>query len=115
MITIANEIELLKELKHPNIVTFIGSQKSAKSIYLFFEYISGMFLLYIIYRILMNFQYFLIKLIFTGGNLNSLIGKYGKLNESLIARYCQQILEGLEYLHLKGVIHSGVYLKYFQK
>jgi len=35
------EIELLKDLKHENVVRFIGSQKNFKTILLFFEYISG--------------------------------------------------------------------------
>lgn len=35
------EIELLKELKHENVVRFLGSQKTSKFITLFFEYISG--------------------------------------------------------------------------
>lgn len=81
--SIEDEIRILKELKHENVVRFIGSQKSSSKIYLFFEYISG-------------------------GSLTSLIKKFGQLNESLIKRYCKQILEGLEYLHVYGVVHSDV-------
>ena len=40
-IKIDEEIEILKDLKHENVVRFIGSQKNFKTIYLFFEYISG--------------------------------------------------------------------------
>ena len=42
-IKIDEEIEILKDLKHENVVRFIGSQKNFKTIYLFFEYISGYF------------------------------------------------------------------------
>ena len=46
-IKIDEEIEILKDLKHENVVRFIGSQKNFKTIYLFFEYISGSFIFFL--------------------------------------------------------------------
>ena len=47
------------------------------------------------------------RLIDVGGTIASVIQKYGKLNETLIKVYTRQILEGLEYLHARNVIHRG--------
>ena len=42
-----------------------------------------------------------------GGSLNSLLRKYGNLNENIVRIYTTQILQGLEYLHWNGVVHRG--------
>lgn len=81
------EIEILKELKHENIVTYIGTQKTPNKLLIFLEYLSG-------------------------GSISSLIRKYGGLNENIIRIYTSQILQGLEYLHYKNVMHRGVLRKY---
>lgn len=76
------EIEILKELQHENIVKYIGTQKTQNKLLIFLEYLSG-------------------------GSLSSLLRKYGKLNETIIRIYTTQILQGLEYLHYKNVMHRG--------
>ena len=43
-----------------------------------------------------------------GGNtIASLLEKYGKFNENLIRVYTKQIVEGLEYLHIRNTVHRG--------
>ena len=42
------------------------------------------------------------------GSLDSLIKKFGKFPESLVAVYVQQVLLGLDYLHSQGVIHRDI-------
>jgi len=79
------EIEILKELKHENIVTYIGTQKNRNKLLIFLEYLSG-------------------------GSISCLLKKYGKLNETIIRLYTVQILRGLEYLHYKNVMHRGSFL-----
>ena len=45
---------------------------------------------------------------FIGGNtIASLIEKYGKFNENLMRVYTKQIVEGLEYLHIRNTVHRG--------
>ena len=42
------------------------------------------------------------------GSLDSLIKKFGKFPETLVATYVQQVLLGLDYLHSQGVIHRDI-------
>jgi len=42
------------------------------------------------------------------GSLDSLIKKFGKINESLAALYIEQVLAGLEFLHSKNIIHRDI-------
>lgn len=43
-----------------------------------------------------------------GGSISSLLYRYGKFNETLIRKFTQQILKGLEYLHAHEVIHRDI-------
>lgn len=83
-ISLMGEIDLLKILKHPNIVKYHGFVKTSNSLNVFLEYCSG-------------------------GSLRQL---YKRLNhglpESDIVRYVHQILQGLNYLHEQGVVHRDV-------
>ena len=72
----------MSQLKHKNIVRYIGTSKSRETFNIFLEFVAG-------------------------GSIASLIGKFGKLNENLIRLYTKQILEGLEYLHFNKVLHRG--------
>lgn len=40
--------------------------------------------------------------------MRSIIDHYGKLNETLIKHYTKQIIEGLMYLHSKGIVHRDI-------
>eukprot|EP01016_Furgasonia_blochmanni_P026755 TRINITY_DN28339_c0_g1_i1.p1 TRINITY_DN28339_c0_g1~~TRINITY_DN28339_c0_g1_i1.p1 ORF type:complete len:241 (-),score=39.49 TRINITY_DN28339_c0_g1_i1:63-728(-) len=44
----------------------------------------------------------------SGGNLSSILAKYGALEEKTIKVYARQILKGLEYLHNNRVIHKDI-------
>jgi mitogen-activated protein kinase kinase kinase len=78
------EIEILSRLKHKNIVRYIGSEKSATTLNIFLEYVTG------------------------GNTIASLLEKYGKFSEQLIRVYTKQILEGLEYLHIRHTVHRDI-------
>jgi serine/threonine protein kinase len=43
-----------------------------------------------------------------GGSMRTLIDNYGTLNEKLIKIYLRQMLNGLKYLHKKGIVHRDI-------
>jgi len=45
---------------------------------------------------------------YVGGSISSLLDKYGGLCENLVRVYTKQILLGLEYLHVHGVVHRDI-------
>ncbi|KAL7107099.1 hypothetical protein ACP275_06G032700 [Erythranthe tilingii] len=77
------EITLLSTLKHPNIVQYYGAETVGNNLYIFFEYVSG-------------------------GSIYTILQEYGKLGESAIRSYTQQILLGLAYLHSKWIAHRDI-------
>lgn len=79
---IINEIMVMKESKHPNIVNFIDSYLVKQDLWVVMEYIEG-------------------------GSLTDVI-TYCILNESQIATICRETLNGLKFLHSKGVIHRDI-------
>lgn len=84
LVGMMGEIDLLKILKHPNIVKYHGFVKTSTSLNVFLEYCKG-------------------------GSLRQLYKKLGHgLPEMEIVPFVQQILKGLEYLHEQGVVHRDV-------
>eukprot|EP00850_Spirogloea_muscicola_P007816 SM000040S14828 [mRNA] locus=s40:632092:641340:+ [translate_table: standard] len=83
--SIMQEIDLLKNLNHRNIVKYLGSFKTKSHLYIILEYVEN-------------------------GSLASIIkpSKFGAFPESLVAIYIAQVLEGLVYLHEQGVIHRDI-------
>lgn len=77
------EIDLLKNLNHPNIVKYHGFVKDAQSLYIILEYCEN-------------------------GSLHSICKNFGKFPENLVAIYMSQVLHGLLYLHDQGVIHRDI-------
>lgn len=80
---IAAEIELLKNLKHDNIVKYLGFAKSEACLNIILEYCEN-------------------------GSLHSICKNYGKFPENLVGLYMTQVLQGLLYLHDQGVIHRDI-------
>ena len=81
--SLENEIHLLRNLRHPNIVRYIGTELNAESMSIFLEYVPG-------------------------GSLKALIDKFGHLEESVARSYTRQLLIGLEYLHRHGIAHRDI-------
>jgi serine/threonine protein kinase len=77
------EIDLLKNLNHPNIVKYKGFARDKESLFIILEYCEN-------------------------GSLQTILKKFGKFPESLVAVYISQVLEGLIYLHEQGVIHRDI-------
>ncbi|KAL0576321.1 Protein kinase of the Mitotic Exit Network [Marasmius crinis-equi] len=80
---IMSEIDLLKNLNHPNIVKYKGFVKTRDFLYIILEFCEN-------------------------GSLHGILKRFGKFPESLVAVYLSQILEGLVYLHDQGVIHRDI-------
>lgn len=82
---IMQEIDLLKNLNHKNIVKYLGSSKTKSHLHIILEYVEN-------------------------GSLANIIkpNKFGPFPESLVAVYITQVLEGLVYLHEQGVIHRDI-------
>jgi hypothetical protein len=81
--SLENEIHLLRNLRHPNIVRYIGTELNPESMSIFLEYVPG-------------------------GSLKALIDKFGALEESVARSYTRQLLIGLEYLHRHGIAHRDI-------
>ena len=77
------EIDLLKNLDHPNIVKYHGFVKSSESLNIILEYCEN-------------------------GSLHSISKNFGKFPENLVGLYMSQVLHGLLYLHEQGVIHRDI-------
>ncbi|CAL0308567.1 unnamed protein product [Lupinus luteus] len=77
------EVKLLKDLSHPNIVRYLGTVREEDSLNILLEFVPG-------------------------GSISSLLGKFGAFPEAVIRTYTKQILVGLEYLHKNGIIHRDI-------
>jgi serine/threonine protein kinase len=75
----SQEIALLSQFEHENIVQYYGTDKEESKLYIFIELV-------------------------TQGSLSSLYQKY-KLRDSQVSAYTRQILNGLVYLHERNVVH----------
>ncbi|QPG76814.1 hypothetical protein FOA43_004208 [Brettanomyces nanus] len=77
------EVETLKDLDHENIVQYLGFGMKDHTYSIFLEYVSG-------------------------GSVGHLIRSYGRFPESLIRYLTRQVLEGLTYIHSKGILHRDM-------
>ncbi|KAL5560770.1 hypothetical protein UlMin_036981 [Ulmus minor] len=77
------EVKLLKNLNHPNIVGYLGTLRDEETINILLEYVPG-------------------------GSISSLLGKFGAFTEAVIRTYTKQLLLGLEYLHRNGIMHRDI-------
>lgn len=80
---IMQEIDLLKNLNHPNIVKYHGFVNSPDALYIILEYCEN-------------------------GSLHSICKNFGKFPENLVSLYTAQVLQGLLFLHDQGVIHRDI-------
>ncbi len=78
-----HEISLLRDLKHPQIVQYLGSNSDDTHLNIFLEYVPG-------------------------GSVATMLVNYGPLGEGLISNFVRQILIGLAYLHSKDIIHRDI-------
>ena len=79
------EIEILKPLKHPNIITFIYGFYNDKKKEIVF-----------------------ITELFSGGSLKSYLLEFKNPRLRVVKLWCQEILKGLKYLHDSQIIHRDI-------
>ncbi|CAH1790870.1 unnamed protein product [Owenia fusiformis] len=80
---IQQEILMMKDCKHLNIVAYFGSYLRRDKLWIAMEYCGG-------------------------GSLQDIYHMTGPLNEPQIAFICRETLKGLEYLHSKGKMHRDI-------
>ncbi|KAK3941680.1 putative Serine/threonine-protein kinase [Diplogelasinospora grovesii] len=79
---IINEILVMKESSHPNIVNFIDSYLCGGELWVVMEFMEG-------------------------GSLTDVV-TFNMMTEGQIASVCRETLRGLQHLHSKGVIHRDI-------
>lgn len=77
------EINLLSQLSHPNIVQYHGSELGDEALSVYLEYVSG-------------------------GSIHKLLQEYGAFKEPVIQNYTRQIVSGLAYLHGRSTVHRDI-------
>ncbi|GAA94980.1 uncharacterized protein L969DRAFT_53176 [Mixia osmundae IAM 14324] len=83
IVALEREIDLLKTLQHENIVQYLDSSLDENHLNIFLEYVAG-------------------------GSVTALLGRYGSFEETLVRNFLRGILQGLNYLHEKGIIHRDI-------
>ena len=81
--SIMGELELLKQLDHTNVLSYKGFIETKEHINIVLDFVEG-------------------------GSLASILGKFGVIPEKLAICYIKQILDGLDYLHDRDVIHRDI-------
>ncbi|XP_010480210.1 PREDICTED: mitogen-activated protein kinase kinase kinase 2 [Camelina sativa] len=77
------EVKLLKNLSHPNIVRYLGTVREDETLNILLEFVPG-------------------------GSISSLLEKFGPFPESVVRTYTNQLLLGLEYLHRHAIMHRDI-------
>ncbi|KAF8693424.1 hypothetical protein HU200_038818 [Digitaria exilis] len=77
------EVDILRQLSHQNIVQYYGSELTDEALSIYLEYVSG-------------------------GSIHRLLRDYGPFKEPVIRNYTRQILSGLAYLHSRNTVHRDI-------
>ena len=97
---LVNEITLMQRFHHENIVRYLGAETrmvdasdqsqaslsagtGARTVLIFSEWMPG-------------------------GSVEGIVARFGRLSESTIKVYTEQILAGLAYLHTQRVVHNDI-------
>ncbi|XP_068102032.1 mitogen-activated protein kinase kinase kinase 19 [Hyperolius riggenbachi] len=77
------EVDLLKALKHDNIVGYLGTCLQRNVVTIFMEFVPG-------------------------GSIASILRHFGPLQEAVMSKYTTHILQGIAYLHKNRVVHRDI-------
>ncbi|XP_022109851.1 mitogen-activated protein kinase kinase kinase 1-like isoform X2 [Acanthaster planci] len=81
--SLMREINLMKELNHPNLVRLLGATRHNGHFNVFVEWMAG-------------------------GSVSSVLSAYGAFEEPVVLKYTKQLLTGVAFLHSKHVIHRDL-------
>jgi hypothetical protein len=81
--TFKAEVDSLKDLDHINIVQYLGFEIKEATYSIFLEYVSG-------------------------GSIGHLLRKYDRFEEEVVKYLTEQALQGLNYIHCKGILHRDL-------
>ncbi|KAJ7679152.1 kinase-like protein [Mycena polygramma] len=81
--TLKREIANMENLDHPNLVQYLGFVQSGDLLSLFTEYVSG-------------------------GSIHENLRKHGVFDPNVVKSFASQILDGLIYLHARGLVHGDL-------
>ena len=81
--SLQDEISVLSNAEHPNIVKYYGSSQSDTHLNILLEFVPG-------------------------GSIRHLLDNFGALGDDVILSYLRQTLLGLQYLHSHNIIHSDM-------
>jgi serine/threonine protein kinase len=108
------EIDLAKQLSHPNIIKYegIAKDKNTLSIVLgcVFHLPCASFLWFwrvFCYTPVSDLRDIACRYV-QNGSLKQMLEEFGKLSEDLVASYVVQVLEGLDYLHHNDIVHGNL-------
>lgn len=74
------ELEVVRDLQHPNLIRFYQSIDTTHRVFIIMEYADN-------------------------GSLLELIRKSKRLSEDLARKLFRQVLDAVEYIHGKGIVH----------
>ncbi|PWY65370.1 protein kinase [Aspergillus sclerotioniger CBS 115572] len=78
-----NEMKIMKDLKHPNIVQYVDHHEYDRWIYIIMEYVPG-------------------------GELSTYLQSHGRIREDMVRPMARQILHALHYLHKRKITHRDI-------
>ncbi|RIB01269.1 kinase-like domain-containing protein [Gigaspora rosea] len=78
-----DEMEILKDLDHENIVSYIGYEENEQTVNIFLEYVNG-------------------------GSIGTVLRSNGPFKEPVVRSFTRQILQGLQYLHGQNILHRDI-------